>query len=107
MQEGSDYLRQTLEECTQEEFWLIIREEKMGETEDLSLTIQRRPFKRWEIRRTQFLKNLLSILSLWIRNDVVMNEEYDEDERSPLMKEIKISIQLWFHDIVLLWICLY
>ena len=42
---------------------------------------------------------------IWIRNDVVMNEEYDEAEgsrRSLPMKQIKISIQLSFHDIVLL-----
>ena len=39
-----------------------------------------------------------------------MNEEDDEAEgsiRSLPMKQIKISIQLSFHDIVLLYICLY
>ena len=39
-----------------------------------------------------------------------MNEEDDEAEgsrRSLPMKQIKISIQLSFHDIVLLCICLY
>ena len=48
-------------------------------------------------------------LSIWIKNDLVMNEEDDEAEasRSLLMKQIKISIQLSFHDIVLLCICLY
>ena len=49
-------------------------------------------------------------LSIWIRNDVVMNEEDDEVEgsiRSLPKKQIKISIQLSFHDIVLLCICLY
>ena len=43
-------------------------------------------------------------LSIWIRNDEVMNEEDDEVEgsrRSPPTKQIKISIQLSFHDIVL------
>ena len=47
---------------------------------------------------------------IWIRNDAIMNEEDDEDEgsrRSLPMKQIKISIQLSFHDIVLLCICLY
>ena len=42
-------------------------------------------------------------LRIWIRNDVVMNEENDEAEgsrRSLPMKQIKISIQLSFHDIV-------
>ena len=40
----------------------------------------------------------------------MMNEEDDEDEgsRSSLpMNQINISIQLSFHDIVLLYICLY
>ena len=48
--------------------------------------------------------------STWIRNDVVINEEDDEAEGSRsslLMKWIKISIQLSFHDIILLWICFY
>ena len=39
--------------------------------------------------------------SIWIRNDVVMNEEDDEAERRNVPTEqIKISIQLSFHDIV-------
>ena len=47
-------------------------------------------------------------LSIWIRNDAVMNEEDDESQiRSLPTKQIKISIQLSFHDIVLLCICLY
>ena len=54
------------------------------------------------------MKNL--ILVIWIRNDDVMNEEDDEVEgsiRSLPTKQIKISIQLSFHDIVLLYIWLY
>ena len=43
--------------------------------------------------------------SIWIRNDAIMNEEDAEAERSLPMKQIKISIQLSFHDIVLLCIC--
>ena len=42
--------------------------------------------------------------------DAIMNEEDDEDEgsrRSIPTKQIKISIQLSFHDIFLLYICLY
>ena len=49
-------------------------------------------------------------LSIWIRNDAIMNEEDDEAEGSRTnlpSKQIKISIQLSFHDIVLLCICLY
>ena len=42
-------------------------------------------------------------LSIWIRNDAIMNEEDDEIEgsRSLPTKKIKISIQLSFHDIVM------
>ena len=56
------------------------------------------------------LEEPLIHLSIWIRNDVIMNEEDDEVEgsRSNLpTKQIKISIQLSFHDIVLLCNCLY
>ena len=47
---------------------------------------------------------------IWIRNDAIMNEEDDEVKglrRSLPTRQIKISIQLSFHDIVLLCICLY
>ena len=47
-------------------------------------------------------------LNIWIRNDVVMNEEDDEAEglrRSLPTKQIKISIQLSFHDIF--WLCIF
>ena len=50
------------------------------------------------------LEEPLIHLSIWIRNDDGMNEEDDEAEgsiRSLPMKQIKISIQLSFHDIVL------
>ena len=48
--------------------------------------------------------------STWIRNDAVINEEDDEaggSRRSLPTKQIKISIELSFHDIILLCICLY
>ena len=56
------------------------------------------------------LEEPLIHLSIRIRNDAIMNEEDDKVEgsiRSLPMKQIKISIQLSFHDIVLLCICLY
>ena len=56
------------------------------------------------------LEEPLIHLSIWIKNDAIMNEEEDEAEgsrRSLPMKQIKISIQLSFHDIILLCICLY
>ena len=54
------------------------------------------------------LEESLIHLSIWIRNDDIMNEEDDEAERRSLpTKQLKISIQLSFHDIVFLCICLY
>ena len=53
--------------------------------------------------KKSILKEPLIHLIIWIRNDDVMKEEYDEVEgsrRSRPMKQIKISIQLSFHDIV-------
>ena len=50
------------------------------------------------------LEEPLIPLSIWIRSDAIMNEEDDEAEgsRSSLAtKQIKISIQFSFHDIVL------
>ena len=60
--------------------------------------------------KNSIIEEPLIHLSIWIINDAIMNEEDDEVEgsrRSLPMKQIKISIQLSFHDIVLLCICLY
>ena len=57
--------------------------------------------------KNSILEEPLIHISIWIRNYAVMNEEDDEYERSLLTEKIKISIQLSFHDIVLLCICLY
>ena len=56
------------------------------------------------------LEETLIHLRIWIRNDDVMIVEDDEVEVSRRIlptKQINISIQLSFHDIVLLCICLY
>ena len=48
------------------------------------------------------LEEPLIHLSIWMRNNAIMNEEYDEAEgsrRNLPTKQIKISIQLSFHDI--------
>ena len=53
--------------------------------------------------KDSILEEPLIHLSIWIRNDDVMNEEDDEAEglrRSLPMKRIKISIQLSFLDII-------
>ena len=92
----------------EEEARLIIREEKMGAIEDQDLVIQRRSLKKWGIWRTQFLNNLLSILSIWIRNDDVINEEDDEAERRSIpTKQVKITIHLSFYDIVFFYAFVY
>ena len=57
--------------------------------------------------KDSILEEPLIRLSIWIRNDFVMNEEDDEAERSIPTKQIKISVQCSFHDIVWLCICLY
>ena len=52
--------------------------------------------------KNSILEEPLIHISIWIRNDTIMNEEDDEAEvsrRSLPMKQIKISIQLSFHDI--------
>ena len=82
----------------------------MGVTEDVALTIQRRIPQAMRNMKDSVLEEPLIHISIWIRNDVVMNVEYDEAEgsRSSLpTKRIKISIQLSFHDIIWLCICLY
>ena len=71
----------------------------MGETEDQSLMIP----QVMRNMKDSTLEELLIHISIWIRNDVVMNEEDDEAEgsrRNLPTKQIKISIQLSFHDIV-------
>ena len=54
--------------------------------------------------KDSILEEPLIHLSIWIRNDAIMNKEDDEDEGSRRIlptKQIKISIQLSFHDIVM------
>ena len=56
------------------------------------------------------LKEPLIHLSIWIRNDDVINEEDDEAEgstRSLPTKQTNISVQLSFHDSVWVFTCLY
>ena len=58
--------------------------------------------------KNSILEEPLIHIRIWIRNGAIMNEEDGEAERRSLpKKQIKISIQLSVHDIVLLCICLY
>ena len=75
----------------------------MGETEDQSLMIQRRSLKlSWNMKDSTHEEPLIHP-SIWIRNDAVVNEEYDEAKGSRRIiptEQINIGIQLSFHDIV-------
>ena len=56
------------------------------------------------------LEEILIHPSIWIRNDAIMNEEDNEDEgsrRSLPLKQINISIQLSFHDIIFFYAFVY
>ena len=79
----------------------------MGATEDQALINIPQAMRNMN---DSILEEPLIHLSIWIRNDDVMNEEYDEakgSRRSLPMKRIKISIQFSFDDIIWLCICLY
>ena len=81
----------------------------MGATEDQALMIQEDPSSDQKYEGPILEEPLMHLIS-WIINDVVMSGEDDEVEgsrRSLPMKQIKISIQSSFHDIVWLYICLY
>ena len=95
------------EEHTQEEAQLIISEKNMGRS--TSHHPKKIPQAMRKMKNSTLEEPRIHI-SIWIRNDAIMNEEDDEAEgsrRSLPTKKIKISIQLSFHDIVLLCICLY
>ena len=67
----------------------------MGEIEDQGLTIQRKSLKAMRNMNNSILEKPLIHISIWIRNDVVMNKEDDEAGRRSLpMKHIEISVQL-------------
>ena len=89
----------------EEEARLIIREEKMGATEDQTLTIQRRSLKAMRNMKDSTLEEPPIHIRIWIRNVVMEDDEAEGSRRSLPMKQIKISIQLSFHDSVWLCIC--
>ena len=88
------------EEHTQEEARLVIGEKKMGRS---SSHHPKKIPQAMRNMKNSSLKEPIIHLIIWIRNDVIMNEEDDEakgSRRSLPTKQIKISIQLTFHDIV-------
>ena len=110
VQEGSDYLQQTLGRAHTR---ISSTHNKIRENGSNWRSISHDPKKIPQAMRNMKDSNLgepLIHISIWIIHDVVMNKEDDEAEvsiRSLPTKRIKISIQLSFHDIILLCICLY
>ena len=85
---------------TQEDDQLVVREKKMGRSS--SYHSNKIPQAMRNMKNSTLEEPLIHI-SIWIRNNAIMNEKDDEAEgsrRSLPMKQIKISIQLSFHDIV-------
>ena len=107
---GSDYIKQTLGRAHTRRSSTHNKRKEDGSNWRSSSQHPKKIHQAMRNPKDSTLEEPLIHLSMWIRNNVVMNEEYDENEgsrRSLPMKQINISIQLWFHDIVLLWICLY
>ena len=108
--EGSDYFQQTLWRAhTRLSSTHNKRREDGSNLRSISHDSKKIPQVMMNMKDL-ILEETLMHISIWIRNNVVMNEEDDEAEvsrRRLPMKQIKISIQLSFHDIILLCICLY
>ena len=105
--EGSDYFQQTLgrrKSSTHNK-----RREDGSNSRSSSHHPKKIPQAMRNMKNSSFGEPLIH-LRIWIRNNAIMNVEDDEAEgsrKSLPTKQIKISISLSFHDIVLLCICLY
>ena len=107
--EGSDYLQQTLGRAYTRRSSTHNKRRENGSNWISSSHDPKKIPQTMRNKKDSTLEEPLIHLSIWIRNNAIMNEE-DEAEgsrRSLPTKQIKISIQLSFHDIVLLCICLY
>ena len=110
VQEGSDYLQQTLGRVHTRRILTHNKRREDGRNWISSSHDSKKIPQAMRNMNDSILEEPLIHLSIWIRNDEVMNEEDDEakySRRSLPTKQIKISIQLSFHDIVWLCICLY
>ena len=107
--EGSDYLQETLRRLNTRILTHNKRRENGSNWRSSSHDPKKIPQAMRNIKDSTLEKTLIELI-IWIRNDVIMNEEDNEAEgswRSLPTKQIKISIQLSFYDIVWLCICLY
>ena len=108
--EGSDYFQQTLGKAHTRRSSTNNKRKEDGSNWRSSSHHSKKIPQAMRNMKNLTLEEPLILFSIWIRNESIMNEEDDEAEgsrRSLPMKKIKISIQLSFHDIVLLCICLY
>ena len=105
--EGSDYLQQTLGRVHTRRSSTHNKRRKNGSNSRSSSHHPKKIPQAMRNMKDSALEEPLIHLRIWITNDVVMNKEDDEAERRSLpTKQIKISIQLEFHDIVFLCTCL-
>ena len=106
--EGSDYLQQTQGRVHTRRSSTHNKRREDGRNWRSSAHGSKKIPQAMRNMKNSIIEEPLIHLSIWIRYDAVMNEEEDEAERRSLpMKRINIGIQLSFHDIVLLCICLY
>ena len=107
VQQGSDYLQKNLGRVHIRRILTHNKRKEDGNNWRSSSHDSKKIPQAMRNMKDSNIKEPLIHLSIWIRNGFVMNEEDDEAERRSLpTKQIKISIQLSFHDIILLCICL-
>ena len=107
MPEGSDYFQQTLGRAHTRRSSTHNKRKEDGRSS--SHHPKNIPQAMRNMKNSTLEEPLIHV-SIWMRNDAIMNKEYDEAEgsrRSLPTKQIKISIQLSFHDMVLICFCLY
>ena len=107
--EGSDYLQQTLERVQTRRSSPHNKRREDGSNWRSNDHDSKKIPQAMRNMKNSILEEPLIHLRIWIRNDDFMDEEDDEEEGSRITlptKQINISIQLSFHDIVLLCICL-
>ena len=106
--EGSDYLEQTLGRVhTRRSSTHNKRKRRCSNLRSSAHDSKKIPQAMRNMKNSILEEPLIHLKHLDKKHDAVMNEEDDEAERSLPTKQIKISIQLSFHDIVLLCTCLY
>ena len=108
--EGSDYLQHNLGRVQTRRSSTHNKRREDGSNRRSSSHHPEKILQAMRNTKNSTLEEPLIHISIWIKNDAIMNKEDDEfkgSRRSLPMKQINIIIQFSFHDIVLLCICLY